>query len=489
MKKYGEKTSAKRAAVLVTIVLCAFLALTGCGKVYVERIVQTANDGGVITYTVYYSDGSTSTFEIVNGVDGDDGKDGKDVSIDDVYRKYVEIYGDISYAEFLEKYLNLEIDSLDGKNIASCLQSSMKVHAEFVESVSIGGIRPGQSSNLSDIVMSSGSAVIWSMVGDDTYIVTNYHVVYDDNADTSKNGGSKLARRINAYLYGSESAPSFSGKSDSNGYSVIDYGDYVIPCEYVGGSAVCDLAVLKASTAKLKAINPDCKPVTLASGYYVGETAIAIGNTENNGISVTRGIVSVDNEFINLSVDGTVRAYRSIRIDTAIYSGNSGGGLFDSEGRLIGITNAGDDEDQNINFAIPIEIVKNAVENILYYSDGSFGNNKCAYKIKLGIGVEMKNTRYVFDPSLGRGKIVEDVYVESVTSGSPASFMGLKAGDLIKSITVGSKEYTLNRYFEISDILFTVRRNDVLKIKYERGGTEATSAPYTVIRDDLYALD
>ena len=489
MKKYGEKSGTKRTAAIVGIVLCAFLALTGCGRVYVQRIAQTANSGGVITYTVYYSDGSTSTFEIVNGVDGEDGANGKDVSIEDVYKKYVETYGDISYAEFLEKYLNLEVDSFDGKCVANCLQSSMKVHAEFIETTTVGSLRPGQSMKVSDTVMSSGSAVIWDMNDEYTYIVTNYHVVYDANADKSKNGGTKLARKINAYLYGSESTPVGTGTKGSDGYSTIDYGDYVISCEYVGGSAACDIAVLRAKTNKIKSINSAAKPITLASGYYVGETAIAIGNTENYGISVTRGIVSVDNEFINLDVDGTTRSYRSIRIDTAIYSGNSGGGLFNDGGELIGITNAGDDEDQNINFAIPVEIVKNAVENILYYSDGSFGSAKCGYKITLGIYVDTANTRYVFDPSVGRGKIVEDVRVSNVTGGSPAEFMGLKEGDVIRAITVGSKEYTLNRYFEISDILLTVRRNDVIKIQYTRGGSTVTSNPYTVIRDDLKAMD
>ena len=44
-------------------------------------------------------------------------------------------------------------------------------------------------------------------------------------------------------------------------------------------------------------------PVTFADGYSVGETAIAIGNSEGMGISVTKGIVSVDNEIIELDLE------------------------------------------------------------------------------------------------------------------------------------------------------------------------------------------
>ena len=208
--------------------------------------------------------------------------------------------------------------------------------------------------------------------------MTNYHVIYDSKADADLNGGM-TARQVYCYLYGSEDTPvqKETGRTDSNGNPiyetdengciVYDYGDYGVKCDIVGGSIEKDLAVLRAKTSELKNINPDIKAVTLAEDYYVGETAIAIGNPENEGISVTKGVVSVDNEYITLSIDGTKRAYRSIRMDTALYGGNSGGGLFNAEGKLIGICNAGDSTDQNINYAIPLDIVKGTVGNILYY--------------------------------------------------------------------------------------------------------------------------
>ena len=115
-------------------------------------------------------------------------------------------------------------------------------------------------------------------------------------------------------------------KVNGTEYMNYKYDEYAIPASYVGGSVTYDLAVVKASKEDVFNVNPYVLPVEFASSYSVGETAIAIGNSEGEGISVTQGVVSVDSEYINLEIDKK-RSYRSIRIDTAIYSGNSGGGI------------------------------------------------------------------------------------------------------------------------------------------------------------------
>ena len=105
----------------------------------------------------------------------------------------------------------------------------------------------------------------------------------------------------------------------------------------MGGTITYDIAVLRAKTSDVLARNEDAQPVKLADEYHVGETAIAIGNPEGDGLSVTQGVISTESEYITLSIDDTPRSYRSIRIDTALYSGNSGGGLFNKSGELIRI--------------------------------------------------------------------------------------------------------------------------------------------------------
>ena len=105
----------------------------------------------------------------------------------------------------------------------------------------------------------------------------------------------------------------------------------------------------------------------------MGAIAIAIGNPENNGISATQGIISLESEYIEManSANTDVITYRVLRVDTAINSGNSGGGLFDSEGRVMGIVNAKmvDEAIDSIGYAIPSNIVFNVADNIIYHCD------------------------------------------------------------------------------------------------------------------------
>lgn len=205
--------------------------------------------------------------------------------------------------------------------------------------------------------------MIYKIDGDSVYIVTYYHVVYNAAADEDKNGGSKIGCEIYCYLYGSESMPVISGYDDDDYYQ-YEYGDYAIECEYIGGSQETDIAVLRAEKEAVYAVNDNVRAVTLAEDYHVGESVYAIGNAEGEGITATEGIVSLDNEYIGLDIDenGTDESYRSIRFDTSIYHGNSGGGLFNARGELIGITNAGIDGYESICYAIPVSIAKGAAE-------------------------------------------------------------------------------------------------------------------------------
>ena len=488
-------------AILASFALAIAFAFAGCGGApYVTSIEKTSESGQEDAFTVYYSDGTSSSFTVTNGKDGangEAGQDGKDLTAADFYAEYkVQTGEDISYADFLKKYLTVTDDT--SSSVAQCLNSTMKVYTEFVETTEEKDIFGRPYSYTTQTAIYTGSAVIWQIDQTDesyTYIVTNYHVIYDSKADDEINGGM-TARKIYCYLYGSEGVPvkKDTGKKDSNnkpiyetdenGCYIYDYGTYGVACEYIGGTVEKDLAVLRAKTSDLKKINPDIKPVTLANDYYVGETAIAIGNPENEGISVTKGIVSVDNEYITLSIDGTERSYRSIRMDTALYGGNSGGGLFNAEGKLIGICNAGDSTDQNINYAIPLDIVKCTVENVLYYFNASDFENG-ARIFTLGITLETENSRYVYNPDLGYGKIREDVKIDSVTALSIAWRMGLASGDVIKGFVINGKEYLISRTFHISDLILTMRRGDKFEVKYERDGKVKLSSSYILQTRDL----
>lgn len=427
--------------------------------VSITSIEKTKTEGLVDTYTIYFNNGTSTTFEITNGKDGSPA----DLTFEDAYNTYKELYNsNISYEEFLSLFItnNDSISSNLASVINNSLRSVVKIYCPYQTGRSYG--------------CSAGAGIIYKMEEEYTYIVTNYHVVYSSSTYSS----SKISTDIHCYLYGSEGGPT----SSLNGYT---WDSYAIECEYIGGSINYDLAMVRAKTEDIYNINENVCSVEFADDYYVGETAIAIGNPNDEGISVTKGIVSVDNDFITLAIDNTKRQYRSIRIDTALYSGNSGGGLFNEEGQIIGLANAGSTDDENINYAIPLNIVKYVCENILYYSHDGDDSTQGVYKVTLGVTVTSQNSKYVYDANSGYGTIKEDILVKEVSSDSISDILGLKENDIIKSIIINDKEYLLDRYFDLGDILITLKENDVISIKYDRDGLTYTTNIYTVLKTDL----
>ncbi len=465
-------------------------ALFGDAKtpVSIVSIEKTSSEGLEDTYTIYYSDGKTSTFKVMNGADGKDGEngkdgtngtngingtDGKDVTALDLYETYKEIYGeDLTYAEFLAKYLSFEGKTEEETHtvINDCLKSVGKVYCEFEE---LDTTTTAEEATIPAVY--SGACVIYRIDQDYTYFLTNYHVVHDEDAV-----GSLVSDKINCYLYGSEGYPSKLSGEDGKIY--YDYGERAIQGEYIGGSIQYDLAIFRAKTETVLKINENVKAVTFADDYYVGETAIAIGNPKSQGISVTQGIVSVDNEYITLSIDGISRTYRSIRIDTALYHGNSGGGLFNSDGELIGIANAGNITDQNINYAVPIQIVKAVTDNIMYYYHDGDDSTNGVYKITVGVTVTAKSSKYVYDAEQGFGKIVEEILVLDVGEGTIAERIGLRKDDMLKSLVINGDCYKLSRYFEIGDLILSMKDGDSFYFIMDTG---ETSSSYTLTSADF----
>ncbi len=460
------------ATVLCAVVLAIVPVFAACSDddVTVTNISYSA-DG----FVIYYSDGSINTIDV-------------DYSTEDLvealYQKYIEEIGeDISFSDFLEYYLTFSDASITS-NINKTLLSCVKIYTEFVTtSYSSGPGNWGQPSYY--YVTGSGSGVIYSMGSAYTYIVTNYHVVFDNDAVTSEQP-DKIARRIVGYLYGSESEPVQSGTQ--YGYPYYDYGDYGIELEYVGGSISKDIAVLRCDTADILAVNEAADDVTLASGYHVGETAITVGNANDKGLSVTKGIISTDNDTVYLAIDNTTRTYRSLRIDAVVYTGNSGGGLFNSSGELIGIVNSGSATDESINYAIPLETVTGTADSIIAYSEDGDDTTSGAYAVDFGIDeVTSKNSKYVYDSSTGFGSIEEDVVVSEVSG--IASSLGIKEGDIIDAVIINDVTYYITRTFNLDDIALTVRSGDIIQFEYTTSSGEASvTYSYTVTSSNLSAV-
>ena len=160
---------------------------------------------------------------------------------------------------------------------------------------------------------SAGAGVIYSLDKQtgSAYIVTNYHVVY-------RAALGKVDDHIVVYLYGNETYPNFD--PDTSG---------AIDAYYVGGSMESDIAVLHVEQSDaLKGDSSIARAAVAANSdaVTVGESVFAVGNPLGKGLSVTRGVVSVEREEINATAaDGiTHMILPEIRTDAAVNHGNSG---------------------------------------------------------------------------------------------------------------------------------------------------------------------
>lgn len=204
---------------------------------------------------------------------------------------------------------------------------------------------------------------------------------------------------------------------------------------------------------------------------YVGQSAIAVGNPDGAGISASYGIISVYSEHITLNIGGSV-SLRVMRIDTPVNSGNSGGGLYNENGELIGIVNAktSDESLENIGYAIPSNIVKAVADNII---DHCYNTElESVQRALLGITVGISNSSpYLTDD--GHVKVKEVVYVSEVNRDGIAYGL-LKKNDILISAKLNDKEIEIIRQHQIIDFVLNARAGDTLYITVERNNEEIT---------------
>ncbi len=228
----------------------------------------------------------------------------------------------------------------------------------------------------------AGSGVI---ISKDGYIITNYHVI-------------EGAAHITVTLR-----------------DKTEYTDVKVVGTYSNG----DIALLKVTPKK------DLASVTFgdSSKIQVGDYAVAIGNPLGQlGGSVTDGIISaldrevtIDNETMNL-----------LQTNAEISPGNSGGGLFNGNGELIGIVNAKSSSDsvEGIGFAIPINDVQDVLSDLKQYG-------YVKGQIDLGMSVsDISSTAQLWM----YGASQTGVYVTGVDSGSNAAKAGFQVGDIITKV-------------------------------------------------------
>ena len=183
----------------------------------------------------------------------------------------------------------------------------------------------------------------------------------------------------------------------------------------IGKDPYMDLAVLQ--------IESDEKFIPVSFGdsdkARIGDWVIAIGNPYGFGGTVTTGIISSRNRDIGLT-----RYDDFIQTDASINVGNSGGPLFDLDGKVVGINTAiiapGRSGSIGIGFAIPSNSASKVIEQLL-----EFGETKRGW---LGVRIQLVTKEIAEVEKLEKP---EGALVASVSEGSPAAKGGIKAGDII----------------------------------------------------------
>jgi len=281
--------------------------------------------------------------------------------------------------------------------------------------------------------ISQGSGVV---IAEGGYILTNYHVIEGATA-----------------------------------YEVLMPSGEKVEAFLAGGDSATDMAVLKVEGSAEK----ELVPVTIGSSelLQVGSTAIAIGNPggEDLANTVTSGIISAL-ERTSVTSSNTSRRIEYIQHDAPINSGNSGGGLFNFRGELIGINTLkysgsaySSVSFEGLGFAIPVETVTHIAQQLIE-------NGKV---IRPGLGITGSDvTSAPEEPLYSTAPL--SVCVRSIMEGGAAEKAGLQQYDFIYAVN-GERVRSM---LDLTGVLDQHQAGDVVSvtvIRYNEAGMYQTQAP------------
>ena len=227
----------------------------------------------------------------------------------------------------------------------------------------------------------------------------------------------------------------------------------------IGADPNNDLAVLKIETdEKLPWVRPGS-----SADLLVGEPVIAIGNPFGLSHTVTTGVISALDRSIRASEDRAF--YGFLQTDASINPGNSGGPLLNAEGSLIGINTAIYQGAEGIGFAIPIDVAKRVVDELLRHGEVA--------PVWLGVDLQDLDPRLHEALELPRG--TKGALVTGVAKGSPAERAGVRRGDLISK----AGGHAVNTARDVFGIVERATPGETLDLEIWRDGKRSTLAART----------
>lgn len=267
-------------------------------------------------------------------------------------------------------------------------------------------------------IMQAGSGVI---ISPDGYIITNNHVI-------------KHAEKISVTL------------SDNRNFIA----------ELIGSDDNTDLALLKIENVS----NLDTIPFADSDKVALGEWVLAVGNPFDLTSTVTSGIVSAKARSISKSNRRKLSLEAFIQTDAAVNSGNSGGALVNSNGKLIGINTAIESSTGayiGYSFAIPSNIVKKVTQDLRKYGE--------VQRAFLGVQIIPVSNEIASMKGLSK---VEGILVVKVFKGKAAQKAGIQEEDIIISVN-GIKTNSIE---QLQEQIGKYSPNDTISITIKRNGSE-----------------
>ncbi len=253
-------------------------------------------------------------------------------------------------------------------------------------------------------------------------------------------------------------------------------GEETYEAVLAGSDEALDLAVLKVEKLPIE-------PVVLGDSdvLNVGDWAICIGNPLSFTGTTTVGIISgLNREITNSTTDVYGRRTDSVNLmiqtDAAINAGNSGGGMFNVAGELIGVPSMkytgsymSATSVEGIGMAIPINVAKPLINDVLSgNTSASQANNSSnsgslttAEKPRIGVTVANLNTSL---SAVANGELPNGAYILEVESGSPAEKAGLVPGDIVVEVDGTIVKSTT----EMINILQNKQAGDMVAMKIYR---------------------
>ena len=323
------------------------------------------------------------------------------------YYLSLKTYGFEFDQEFLDKINSLVYSNIPGltsenskapDSIEECLKATVTIWLDR-------GLKVENGAGFADIVIGSGF-----FIDPRGYLITNYHVI-ESMVDSSYEGFARLFIKL------------------------IGDDDLKIPAKVIGYDSVLDLALLKVE------IIPDyVLSLGSSSDLKLGDKISAIGAPLGLEGTLTSGVIS--------TVDRKLLTFGNVfQIDAAINSGNSGGPLIDKDMKVQAIVFAGMLKYQGLNFAIPVEYLKQELP--ILYNNGQGGEFIHPWLGCYGHTKRNGNERVGLE-------------IQYVMPGSSASLSGLKVNDVITEID-GKCISTIE---DIQFLFMAYQYETMLKCKY-----------------------